>query len=217
MPDLLRLLDQITINTHSSIRIETEGKVLYTDPFGLSCELHDADVIFVTHEHFDHFSPDDIQKVSKDDTVFVVPAQMREAAMKIAGSRNVITVRAGECGEACGVRFEAVAAYNPAKPFHPRANGWVGYVLTVNGLRVYIAGDTDATEEAAAVRCSVAMLPIGGKYTMDPEQAAALANRIKPDVAIPTHYGSVAGTQACYDEFVSCVDPKIHVVRKVPV
>lgn len=205
----------ITVNRHSSVCIAAEGKLLYVDPFELPADAAPADVIFLTHSHFDHFSPQDIGKICKPETLFVLPASMaREAAQTTAGHR-VAAVAPGERGEAAGIPFEAVPAYNPNKPFHPRENNWVGYLLQVNGLRVYIAGDTDATQEAAAVRCDIAMLPIGGKYTMDGPEAAALTDRIRPRVVIPIHYGSVAGSLQDFDRFAAKVDPSVTVRRVI--
>ena len=215
MKNALDFLKQITVNTHSSVRIEAEGKVLYVDPFELQKAPHDADAIFLTHSHFDHFSPKDVEKVSKPDTVFVMPAGMTGEAAEAVEGREILPVKPFEKGEAGGIAFETVPAYNPGKPFHPKANDWVGYILSVDGLRVYVAGDTDATEEAAAVRCDVAMLPIGGKYTMDAREAAELADRIRPQVVIPIHYGSVAGCPKDYARFAAAVDPAIQVHRVI--
>ena len=198
-----QVLQRISVNTHSSVRIAAEGKAVYIDPFRLAEEPHDADVIFLTHDHFDHFSPEDVVKAMKPETVFVMPASTAKAAAEITAGRRVIVVAPGQIRDADGLVFETVAAYNPGKPFHPKKNGWVGYVLTVLGMRIYIAGDTDDTEEAASVVCDIALLPIGGKYTMDPEQAAALAKRIRPKVVIPIHYGSVVGTAEAFDRFLA--------------
>lgn len=211
------LLDKIQVNTHSSVRVEGEGKFLYVDPFEIPRASADADLIFLTHSHFDHFSAKDIEKVWKKDTVFILPASMEAEAAQVTKGRPVVAVSPFTAAEAGGITFEAVPAYNPNKPFHPRENSWVGYVLHVDGLRVYVAGDTDATEEAAAVRCDIAMLPIGGKYTMDGTEAAVLANRIRPQVVIPIHYGSVAGSPKDFDRFASLVDPTIRVYRVISV
>ena len=215
MERIEKVLAGITINTHSSVRIETAGKVLYVDPFRLEQAPHDADLIFATHDHFDHFSPEDVARAEKAETVFVLPASSANKLADDTRGHRVLTVRPGDRGEAEGIPFEAVAAYNPGKPFHPKENAWVGYVLELEGVRVYVAGDTDATEEAAAVRCDIALLPIGGKYTMDAPEAAALANRIRPRIAVPTHYGSVAGSPADFDRFAAAVDPSIRVRKLV--
>lgn len=209
------LLRRISVNAHSSVRVQAGSTVIYIDPFALQEAPHDADLVFFTHDHFDHCSPEDVARVSREDTVFVLPQSSLEKTAAVTAGRPVIDVRPGDCGEACGLAFEAVPAYNSDKPFHPRGNGWVGYVLTLDGLRLYIAGDTDATAEAALVRCDLAMLPIGGKYTMNAAEAAALANRIRPSVVVPIHYGSVAGSFEDFDRFAAAVDPEIRVCRLV--
>lgn len=215
MKNVIDFLRCISVNAHSSVRIAAEGTVLYVDPFSLSHAPQDADVVFLTHSHFDHFSPQDVKKVCRPDTCFVLPAQMEEAAGQATAGHSVLTVRPNEAGTVCGVSFETVPAYNPDKPFHPKENGWVGYVLKLDGLRIYVAGDTDATDMAAAVRCDLALLPIGGKYTMDAEEAAALVNRMRPQAVIPIHYGSVAGSLADFDRFAAAVDPSILVHRVI--
>lgn len=215
MENLDRILAGLSVNAHSSVRLELDGRVLYLDPFRLQTAPRDADLIFLTHEHFDHFSPEDIARVSRPDTVFVLPESCRESTAAVIGARPAVFVRPGQTGQAAGIEFEAVPAYNPAKPFHPREKGWVGYLLRLRGLRLYLAGDSDATPEAAAVRCEIALLPIGGKYTMDASEAAALANTIRPQVVVPIHYGSVAGSPADFDRFAAAMDPEIRVLKLV--
>lgn len=207
------MTENIEVLTHSSIRI-TGDTIIYVDPFHIEQEVHDADIIFITHDHFDHFSVEDIDKVRKEDTVLVVPEKMKGQAGKASCSK-VVTVKPGMQEQLKGIEFEAVAAYNNMKPFHPKWNGWVGYVLTVNGVRIYIAGDTDMTKDNQLVSCDVAMVPIGGKFTMDASQAAELVNVMKPKVAIPTHYGSIAGTKEAEEDFRAKVDPSIPVEIKM--
>ncbi len=215
MERIEKVLAGITINTHSSVWIETAGKVLYVDPFRLEQTPHDADLIFATHDHFEHFSPEDVARAEKAETVFVLPASSANKLVDDTRGHRVMTVRPGDRGEAEGIPFEAVAAYNPDKPFHPKENAWVGYVLALEGVRVYVAGDTDATEEAAAVRCDIALLPIGGKYTMDPDQAAALAKRMRPQAVLPIHYGSVVGSAEAFDRFLAAAGGDVRVVKVV--
>ena len=183
---------------HNTVRIGNAGLVIYADPYCVP-RTERADLIFVTHEHYDHFSPKDIQKLIGAETVLIAPSPVAEAAKEAGLACAVYPVRAGESGEARGVRFEAVPAYNERKKFHPRSAGGVGFVLTVAGTRFYIAGDTDATREVKQVRCDVAFVPVGGTYTMDAREAAEAVNAIRPAVAVPTHYGalpSVAGVEA---------------------
>lgn len=168
---------------HSSIRIGG-SIVVYVDPWQMKGAPHDADLILVTHEHHDHYSPEDISKISKPDTCLVVPEHMTG----IPGAQPVVP---GKQYCFCGIPVETVAAYNIGRPFHPKENGNVGYVVHLDGVVYFIAGDTDKITENERVICDVALVPAGGKYTMDAAQAAELVNVIHPKVAIPTHYGTV--------------------------
>ena len=208
------MLERITVNAQSSIRIAGET-VLYFDPFQIPAETHDADVIFITHDHFDHFSPEDIEKVKKADTVFAAPKSMEQDLQK-AGIADAVLLLPDEKTEVRGYQVETVPAYNPLKPFHPKHKGWLGYIITVDGHRIYVAGDTDATKEAKQVSCEIALIPIGGTYTMNPKEAANFINTIRPQTVIPTHYGSIVGKKDDGEKFRTAVDPAIQVVMKLP-
>ena len=153
------MLDRITVNSHSSIRIDA-GKILYFDPFRLDSAAHDADVIFITHAHFDHFSPEDIEKAARADTLIAAPAGMK-ADLQKAGipAENCILLEPEQTAEICGIPVVTVPSYNIGKPMHPKKNGWLGYVVTVEEQKIYIGGDMDATPEAVAVQCDIAMFP----------------------------------------------------------
>ncbi len=186
---------EVQVLLHSSIRING-SKTLYFDPFRIDEEIYDADIVFVTHEHFDHFSPEDMKKVIKDETLFVMPASMKKCADRLPVSADRVTwLNPGESAEVLGVKIEAIPAYNMLKPFHTRSFGWIGYLVTMDDTVYYIAGDTDRTVENRQVKCDVALLPISGLYTMDASEAARLVNEMKPKAAIPTHYGSVVGSK----------------------
>ena len=200
----------ITINIHSSIRIAGAEKVIRFDPFKIGDAPHDADIIFITHAHYDHFSPVDIRRVSKPDTVFVAPKSMEKQLAK-EGLTHTVLLRPGETATVQGLPVEAVAAYNSFKPFHPKAAGCLGYVVTVDGQRIYAAGDTDAVREVQAVRCDVALVPIGGTFTMNAKEAAAVVNTIRPKLAIPIHYGAIAGKPEDGERFRQLVDDGITV------
>ncbi len=205
----------VTINTHSSIRVGGE-KIIYIDPFQITEDKHDADVIFFTHSHYDHFSPEDYRKIAKEDTVFVCPESMEKDALDDGIKKDsLITVKPGDKTEAEGIPVEAVASYNPAKQFHPKENDWVGYVITVEDTRIYICGDMDVMEEGKAVSCDILLVPVGGKYTMNAEEGAELANAVKPKIAIPTHYGNIVGTKDEGDVFEKLVDDTIEVIKKL--
>ena len=207
----------ITINTHSSIRLETkQGTVIYVDPYGFETEPHDADLILVTHSHFDHFSPEDIARVGKSQTAFVLPATCKGEFIKAGFSDGVATFLAPhEHAMPAGIKVETVPAYNVNKHFHPKQNAWVGYVVDVDGVRVYIAGDTDDLPENREIDCDIALVPAGGTYTMDAREAAAFVNALKPTIAIPEHYGTVAGSADDGRTFAGLVDPEIEVVLKL--
>ncbi len=206
------MLDFIEINTHSSIRIAL-SQVIYIDPFRIGSAPHDADLILITHSHYDHLSPEDIGRVMKPETLLVCPESVTEAD---ALAPAVQKVGAAEQFQVNGIAMETVPAYNRLKPFHPRSKGWVGYIIsTAEHGRIYIAGDTDLTDENSRVQCRIAMLPIGGTFTADAKQAAKLANIIRPEFVIPVHYGSVAGKPEDADTFAQLVDRGIQVVRKV--
>lgn len=209
------MLDNLTVNKQSSIRIAAD-KIIYFDPLDISGAPHDADIIFITHEHYDHFSPEDIAKASKDGTRFAAPASMAKAFEKAGIDTGKVTfMNVGDSADMDGLPVEAVAAYNPMKPFHPKKNGWLGYVVTVEGKRIYVCGDTDATPEAKAVKCDVICVPIGGTFTMNAKQAAELVNTVNPEIAVPIHYGEIVGKKSDGDKFAAAVDSGITVCKKL--
>ena len=211
-------IDNVRVLAHSAIRIESEdGTVLYFDPFELREAPHDADVIFITHTHYDHLSPDDAAKVMKAGTVVACPASVAAEAAAL-GASEICTMEAGDTAEVAGIAVETVPAYNVEPErlnFHPRANGWLGYIVTVDGARYYVAGDTDANPDNLQVRCDVALIPVGGTYTMNPEQAAAFVKSIRPRIAVPTHYGTAVGTAQDGPEFERLASEEIPVVLKM--
>ena len=203
------MLDNVRVFCHSSIRIESP-KIIYIDPFKMNREHEDAELIFITHDHYDHFSENDIKKVMNEDSKIILPYGMYDKASNLGfKDENIIEVNPDEEKTVDGINFETIAAYNVNKEFHPRENGWVGYIITINGERYYIAGDTDVTEEARNVNCDVAFLPVGGTYTMTAEEAAELANEINPEIAVPIHYGSIVGTDEDAELFVKLLNPDI--------
>ncbi len=199
-----------TINAHSSVRI-VSGSTVYFDPFMISDHSHDADVIFITHSHFDHFSPEDIVKVMNDSTLFVAPKSMENDLSKAGFGGSSVMMEPGESAVVSGVNVTAIPAYNTNKPMHKKEFGWLGYVVEVEGQRIYVAGDTDATPEAEAVAADLAFLPIGGTYTMDAGEAAELADKMKVKKVIPYHYGAIVGNKTDGERFASLVKSKVEV------
>ena len=206
--------DNITINTQSSIRIAGPC-ILYFDPFEIEDERHDADVIFITHDHYDHFQPESIAKVKKDDTLLVAPESVKDRILKESGiepgrCRFFLPGTVHEMGK---IFVETVPAYNRHKPFHPKGKHWMGYNVKMDGVSYYVAGDTDAIDENRKVRCDVAIVPIGGHFTMDAKQAAELVLEIDPQAAIPSHYGSLVGELSDGDDFAKYVKAKNRDIR----
>ena len=210
------MTENITVFTQNSIRITDRDRQIYIDPFQMREEPQDADYIFITHDHYDHFSPEDIKKVAGSNTILIVPEKMQGKANEAADLvSRIVTVKPGVHQAIDGLEIETVPAYNILKPFHPKSAEWVGYILQVDGKRVYIAGDTDATKEAKSVKCDIALIPIGGTYTMDAKQAAELVNTICPSVAIPVHYGSIVGKPSDGEVFANNVKNPIKVEFKI--
>lgn len=206
------MTDNITVFKQNHILITSGGKKIHVDPFQCEDAPHDADFILITHDHFDHFSVEDIRRVGNKNTVLIVPEAMRGKAEKIG---MFATVKPGKPYNIYGLEFETVPAYNIGKPFHPKKAGWVGYILKLEGKRIYIAGDTDAADEAKAVKCDIALVPVGGTYTMDAKQAAELVNVIKPQFAVPVHYGGVVGKAGDGLDFKKAVGKDTEVVIKI--
>ncbi len=210
------MIENIEVFINNSIRIRNRKGTIYIDPYEMKEEPHDADFIFITHDHYDHYSPEDILKVVGESTVLVIPEKMEGKIGGVSGEmRKVLTVKPGMFYETDGLEFDTVPAYNTIKPFHMKSAGWVGYILRIDRKRVYIAGDTDATKEAKAVRCDIALVPIGGTYTMNAKQAAELINEVQPEIAIPVHYGSVVGGKADEETFVANVKEPVKVEIKL--
>lgn len=201
---------EISINCHSSIRIASD-RIIYFDPFQIEEETHDADIIFITHDHYDHFSVEDIRKIEKEDTVYVIP----DCMYNLLGGENVVVIQPKEKAIVEGLDVYAVPSYNVNKKFHPLEKGYVGYLVRIEDKAVYVAGDCDVNEDNLKIRCDIALVPVGGKYTMDCEQAARLINTIRPALAIPTHYGSITGSKEDGETFRKLIDPGIEVQLKI--
>ncbi|MBE5906845.1 MAG: MBL fold metallo-hydrolase [Lachnospiraceae bacterium] len=202
----------IEILTHSSIRIKAREGTIYVDPFEVNEVYHDADFIFITHEHYDHYSPRDIEKVVGNQTILVIPRTMEEKVSDVAEKFSKIEMLAPKDKERIKhLQVEAIPAYNVEKKHHQKGNKWLGYKIKLEGKWVYIAGDTDENEDNTEIECDVAILPIGGTYTMDAKAAAEFVNHMKPEIVIPTHYGTVVGCKEDAELFKNYVDEGIEV------
>ena len=193
---------------HASFRISYGDKVIYIDPWKLTDAPHDATAVLVSHSHHDHYSPDDIATASGPGT-------------KIVASTDVIrkegkgqAIKPGEKIDLDGVSVTGVAAYNPSKRFHPKANNWLGFVVELGSVRIYYAGDTDLTDEMKALRdIDIALLPVGGTYTMNAEEAAMAVEHIKPKRAIPYHWGDIVGERSDADQFADIAKCEVKVLK----
>ena len=205
------MLEGIKVLCHSSIKFD-KGQVIYFDPYKINENYNDADVIFVTHSHYDHFSEEDILKVKKETTKIVVPEDLYDRSTELGfDERDILVVKPNEEYIVNNIKFKTIPSYNINKNFHPKDNNWVGYIITIDNVSYYIAGDTDITEENKKVKCDVAFVPIGGTYTMTAEEAANLVNEIKPKIAVPIHYGLIVGTKEDEEVFKSLVNENINV------
>jgi L-ascorbate metabolism protein UlaG (beta-lactamase superfamily) len=178
---------------HDSFRLDGPP-VIYFDPWKLKGRLAIADLVFISHEHYDHCSPEDIAKITGPKTIVIANPG---AAAKLRGAR---AVSPGDHLTVSGVDVEVVRAYNvnkfrsPGQAFHPRKDNHVGYVVTVGGVRLYHAGDTDPIPEMSGIACDVALLPVSGIYVMTADEAVQAARTLKPQIVVPMHYGSGIGT-----------------------
>lgn len=192
------MIKNIELLGHASIKIDK----IYFDPFQLNQNYNDSEYIFITHSHYDHFSEEDILKVKSDNTTIIITNDLYEKTLALGfKEEKIILVEPNKTYNINGLEFTTIPAYNINKPFHPKENNWVGYVLKYNDETYYVPGDTDITEENKKVKCDVAFIPVGGTYTTDYKEGAELANIIKPQVAIPIHYGSIVGTKEEGEKF----------------
>jgi len=173
---------------HSSFRLDT-AKIIYFDPYQISKNSRKADLIFISHEHFDHYSAQDLKIISTKETVIITD---KAVAVKIPGQkidhREIKALSPGEDLDVAGFKVKAVPSYNINKSFHPKTSGKLGFVVLIEGSTVYFAGDTDYIPEMKNLQCDAALLPVGGTFTMTAQEAAEAAQVIKPNLAIPMHY-----------------------------
>ncbi|MCD6463905.1 MBL fold metallo-hydrolase [Candidatus Woesearchaeota archaeon] len=184
---------------HASFFIKGEPSIML-DPFKISRQVK-ADIVLITHEHFDHCSVEDLEKVVTTETIIVCPPDCQSKLARV-NVKEVLPISPGKTVSVKGVTIRAVPAYNTNKPFHPKENEWVGYVLTIDGVTIYHAGDTDLIPEMKELQnIDIAMLPVSGTYVMNAQEAAEAVKIIKPKIAIPMHYGSIVGSLQDAEKF----------------
>ena len=207
--------EKLTWYKQSAYKWKDDGITVYIDPWGLRAQEEPADVIFITHAHADHFEPTDIEKIRKKTTQFVAP---RDVADNLAG--NVKAIKPGESLDVAGIKFETVPAYSTVEhrlQTHPKSNNWVGYVLSLDGHRYWFSGDGDPNPDIERIKTDVALICIGGDpYVMNASEAAGVVKKIRPQVAIPNHYGYVVGVPSDADKFAREAAPiKVEILKPI--
>lgn len=200
-------MNKFDVNCNNSIKI-SGSKTIYIDPYEIEDAMHDADYIFCTHSHYDHFSIQDIKKVMNSRTKIITVESSKKDATSLVGEKNVFIVKPNENYKIDELEFSTTYAYNVDKHFHPKSNEWVGFIIKLDGEKYFIAGDTDNIEELQGISADYAFLPVGGTFTMNYKEAADLANNIDVKIVVPTHYGSVAGSKTDGQSFKNLVKDK---------
>jgi L-ascorbate metabolism protein UlaG (beta-lactamase superfamily) len=200
------MLERIHWLGHDSFRLDGPPTV-YIDPWQLSAAAPPADLILVTHEHYDHCSPEDVARISTPGTVVIAPPS---AAKKLGGETQVL--RRGERTTVAGVQVEAVPAYNVSKRFHPKGADGVGYIVTIGGKRIYHTGDTDPVPEMEGLEVDILLLPVSGTYVADAEEAAEIVRLVNPTTAIPMHFGTIVGSLDDAERFRKLVTCQVEIL-----
>lgn len=203
------MLDKIHWLGQAAFYIELDEAIIYIDPYQLKMDKPKADIILVSHAHFDHCSDEDIKKIHKPETVIIGSVGVKDAL-----SYPVKVIKPKEKINIGNIVIEGVAAYNINKSFHPSSGGNLGFIIQINQTRIYHAGDTDLIPEMSQIKADIVLLPVGGTYTMNAKEAANAANIIKPQTAIPMHWGSVVGSRKDAEDFKKLC--KCQVVIKEP-
>ncbi len=204
------IADNIKWFGHASLMLKIDGKNIFIDPWKLKKVKEKADIILITHSHFDHFSEDDIKKILKPDTFLY----SSEDVVNKVSVKNKKIIKPFEEVSSGSIIIKGFPAYNTNKNFHPKSNNWLGFIIEYGGVSIYIAGDSDVTEEAKKIKANIMILPIGGTYTMNDFEAAELVNLVKPEYAIPIHFGDVVGTKENAFKFKSLVNKPTVVLIK---
>ena len=202
------MLENVKVNAQSSIKFEF-NKTLYFDPYLIKDEIHDADVIFITHEHYDHFDIESINNIKNDKTIIVVPTSMIDKASILFECNEILEVNPDQEYNIYDFKINTIRAYNNDKKFHPKEKNWVGYLVNIDNISYYIMGDTDDTIDARKVKCDVLFIPIGGTYTMNSDEGAIITNYLKPKVVVPIHYKTIVGSIDDANNFINKLDKDI--------
>lgn len=192
---------------HATFRISYGDEVIYIDPWKLKKSRRDATLVLISHDHHDHFSTDDIEKVRQSETRFISSADVVEKY------GDGIVLKPGQAVKQKGVTITGVHAYNPNKRFHLKQNEWLGFVIDIASKRIYYAGDTDITDQMKELSdIDIALLPVGGTYTMNAQEAAKATEFLKPKTAIPYHWGDIIGERTDAERFAELADCKVTIL-----
>ena len=205
MPD--QMMDKIHWLGHDSFYVDA-SKIIYFDPWEVSGSPK-ADLVLISHDHFDHCSPEDVEKISKPETVIVTEAN---SAAKLKGRVEVL--EPGQSLTEYGVKITAVPSYNTDKHFHPKENKWLGFVVEIDGVTIYHAGDSDFIPEMKDLRVDIALIPVSGTYVMTADQAIEAARAIQPKIAVPMHFGKIVGSEEDAQKFARALANEMKVVIK---
>ena len=204
------MLDKIHWLGNAGFYIKTDkGKIIYIDPYKIKNNLPKADIILISHEHFDHCSVEDIKKIVKTETVIIGPVNITDKipyAVKILKPKEKIKIE--------DIEIEGVSAYNIGKEFHPKARGDLGFIISVDKIRIYHAADTDLIPEMKEIKADIALLPVCSPYTMNGEEAAQAASIINPKIAIPMHFGRVAGSLQDAEDFKKFSKVEVKILKQ---
>ncbi len=194
---------KIEVLQHASVKL-SDDKVIYFDPYDIKESIHDADYIFITHDHYDHYDQESIDNIKKEDTKIILPKCLEN-------KKYDLIVEPNKKYQIDNIEFETIASYNIDKQYHPKEKEYVGYNILLNDCYYYIMGDTDRTPETDMVKTDICFVPIGGKFTMDINEAVDYINNLKPKKAIPIHYGKIVGDISLGEQFKNKISDDIEV------
>jgi L-ascorbate metabolism protein UlaG (beta-lactamase superfamily) len=208
------IAEKIQLFGQACAKVEYNGKIVYFDPFNLK-SADTTDIVFITHGHFDHLSPENLRRIVQKNTTIIAPADLHKT-LSDSGFTNLRTAEIGKPGEISGLKYSVVPAYNIIKSDkHPKSNNWVGYVVDFGGVKVYHAGDTERIPEMKNMSCDIVLLPLGQTYTMNSvEEAVATVTDVKASYAIPMHYGMYEGKAEDAEKFKELLKDKAEVLIK---
>jgi L-ascorbate metabolism protein UlaG (beta-lactamase superfamily) len=208
---------KITWLGHDGFRIQN-GQIVYVDPYQIEGGPK-ADLVLISHEHSDHCNLDDLKKITAPTTTIIAHAQSENELSKLK-VKEIKIMKPGDKLKQGDVEVEAVPAYNlnkfrePGKVFHPKEDGKLGFIITVKGVRIYHAGDTDHIPEMKNIRADIALVPVSGTYVMTVQEAAQAVESINPKVAIPMHYGAIVGSRKDADTLRTLVKCEVRILEK---